>query len=165
MTQVTTTESYSVPTPLPAWVPDFLDHYRRTGLLASCARAVGTTTRKVNQLIKENVEFSEAFKEAHELAIDELESEARRRGLDGVDKGVYYKGKRVDTEKQYSDSLLRDLLKADRAKFQDKVQHLGAGGAPLEITIKAFTEGGKKAMEQSNEPLDVTPQIDGEDLV
>jgi hypothetical protein len=48
----------------------------------------------------------------------ELEKEARRRAIDGVEEGVYFKGKQIATEKKYSDALLSKLLDAsDRDKY------------------------------------------------
>lgn len=67
-----------------------------------------------------------SFKYRHDLALedaaDQLEAEAVRRARDGFDKGVYFKGEKVDTEVQYSDSLMVFLLKGRRnAVFGDRV--------------------------------------------
>ena len=51
-----------------------------------------------------------------------LEMEMHRRGVEGTDKGVYFKGDKVDTEKVYSDRLLEMLVKANNpGKFRDHV--------------------------------------------
>jgi hypothetical protein len=53
----------------------------------------------------------------------ELEKEARRRAVDGVDEGVYFKGQLIATEKKYSDTLLSKLLEAaDRDKWGKQVK-------------------------------------------
>jgi hypothetical protein len=46
-----------------------------------------------------------------------LISEATRRAVHGVEKGVYYRGTLVDTQIEYSDSLLTTLLKARVPEF------------------------------------------------
>ena len=58
--------------------------------------------------------FAVSWEEAKAIAADSLEAEARRRGVDGVNKPVYYKGELVDTNKQYSDLLLVCLLNANK---------------------------------------------------
>ncbi len=66
--------------------------------------------------------FSYRLSLAEEDAADLLEQEAIRRARDGFEKGVYHKGERVDSELQYSDSLMVFLLKGRRnAVFGDRV--------------------------------------------
>jgi len=57
-----------------------------------------------------------------------LEAEAYRRAVEGVEKGVYHDGIRIDTERIYSDTLMVQALKAhDPDKYADrqKVEHRG----------------------------------------
>ncbi len=64
-----------------------------------------------------------AFEEARLEACDRLEVEARRRAVQGLEKGVWHNGKRVGTEKVFSDILLIFLLKANNpAKFRDRYE-------------------------------------------
>ena len=42
---------------------------------------------------------------------EKLEDEAVRRGVEGVERGIYHNGKRIATECEYSDTLLIFLLK------------------------------------------------------
>lgn len=124
----------------PDWVEAFLREYRRFGLVASAAEASGTTVRQVNKLRKDNEEFAYAMDEVTELIADRFEQEAIRRAVDGIEKGVYYKGELVNTERQYSDTLLLNFLKAKRrSEFGDKKEITGADGEPLTVTIKTFT--------------------------
>ncbi|MHC5536960.1 hypothetical protein ACYOEI_01645 [Singulisphaera rosea] len=46
--------------------------------------------------------------------MDTLESEARRRALDGVEKPVFYRGQKCGAIREYSDALLMFLMKAAR---------------------------------------------------
>ena len=128
-------------TDLPDWTDRFLDLLEEDGLLNSAARAVGTTTTRVRNLREQSAEFDQAVERALEIANDELEKEARRRAVQGIEKGVYYQGDRVDTEVVYSDALLTTLLKAKRPdEFAERKQITGAGGAPITIAIRTFGE-------------------------
>jgi hypothetical protein len=78
--------------------------------------------RMVAEQWLEDKTFQRRYKLAQEDAADLLEKEARRRAVDGVEKGVYFKGEKCDTEVQYSDSLMMFLLKGRRRDvFGDKV--------------------------------------------
>lgn len=126
-------------TDLPDWTDRFLDLLEEDGLLNSAARAVGTTTTKVRNLREQSAEFDQAVDRALEIANDALEKEARRRAVQGVEKGVWYQGEEVGTELQFSDALLTTLLKAKRPdEFAERKQITGAGGAPITIAIRTF---------------------------
>jgi hypothetical protein len=124
-------------TPDPEWVDRYLRELRVHGLERTAADVAGTTIRQVNKLREESTEFDLACKDAEEMSSDTLELEARRRAVDGVEKGVYYKGERVDTQIEYSDTLLTTLLKGRRENvFGDKRKI--SFNEPLAITIRSF---------------------------
>ena len=58
--------------------------------------------------------FATAWDEAVAEGVDQLEDEAHRRAVEGVDRPVYQGGVRVGEIKTYSDSLLTLLLKSRR---------------------------------------------------
>ena len=121
----------------PPWVDSYIVHLRRTGLERTAAAAAGTTTRQVNLLRERDLEFDLACKDAEEQAADVLELEARRRAVDGIEKGVYYQGERVDTQIEYSDTLLGTLLKGRRETvFGDKRKLTFS--EPLTVHIRTF---------------------------
>lgn len=125
--------------PDPPWLDAYLIEYRKHGLERTAAAAVGTTTRAVHEVRSVNAEFDVACHEAEEEASDKLELEARRRALEGVKKGVYYKGDRVDEQVEYSDTLLTTLLKGRReGVFGDKRRITGGNGEPLTIRVTSF---------------------------
>ena len=102
-----------------AWMPIFLDVLRGTcNVKLSCiAAGVGRTTAYRHQ--SENPKFAEQWLDAIDDAVDVLEAEARRRAF-GVDRDVWYKGKVVGQEVEYSDNLLMFLLKSHRPeKYRD----------------------------------------------
>ncbi len=83
-----------------------------------------------------NPEFARAWDAAEQESADRLEAEAWRRAHDGVDKPVYWQGEKVDTLKEYSDTLLTLLLRARRpSKFRENFNvALGnPDGSKLEI--------------------------------
>lgn len=65
----------------------------------------------VRQWMKDDADFAAAVTEAERVGALALQSEAIRRAKYGVEKGVYFKGVRVDTEIVYSDGLMTTLLK------------------------------------------------------
>jgi hypothetical protein len=116
----------------------FLKSLRRYGNVTKAARAAKVGRRTAYEWREDDDEFAKAWDEALEEASDHLEAEAYRRAVTGTLKPVHYQGKKVDTVREYSDSLLTLLLKANRPeKFKDRVanEHTGANGAPLEVVI------------------------------
>ncbi len=59
-------------------------------------------------------EFAQSWEDALDEATDELEAEARRRALKGVEEPVYQGGKLVGKVRKFSDTLLIFLLKGLR---------------------------------------------------
>ena len=111
----------------------FLDEYRQRGNVRAACRASGIDRTTAYAWRQENETFKELWINAREEATDLLEEEARRRGHDGIDKPIYYKGKKVDVIKEYSDRMLEILLKANRKKFRDKVEVTGEDGGPISV--------------------------------
>ncbi|HSV75326.1 MAG TPA: hypothetical protein VLH79_16340 [Chthonomonadales bacterium] len=94
------------------WADRFLDEYRRTGLLARSARAVGVTPQAVRMRRKRSDAFASAMADAAREAGEALEAEAWRRAVEGVDRPVFYGGQEAGHVRVYSDRLLALLLKA-----------------------------------------------------
>lgn len=123
----------------PDWGDRFLLQLEEHGLLHTAARAVGTTAKQVQRYRDNNAEFDAAVRDALELSTDTLEREARRRGVDGVVKGVYYQGDLVATEVVYSDTLLSKMLDAKRRQeFGNKVD-VRHGGS-ITVMIRDFAQ-------------------------
>lgn len=121
------------------WMSLFLRELKEHGLINTAATAAGVTRRRVDRERETNAEFEHAMDDALEAAADVLELEARRRAVEGVEKGVYHQGIRMDSEVVYSDGLLTTLLKAKRAdEFAERKQITGAGGKPLTVVVRSF---------------------------
>ena len=99
----------------------FLAHFREHGLLHLAAKAANVTTETVRNHRKDDPEFSEAYDTALEEFRDELEQEAYRRAVQGVEEDHYFKGDHTHTTVKYSDRLMELLLKRHRPEYRDKI--------------------------------------------
>jgi hypothetical protein len=82
---------------------------------AAAAAAIGAHRRTIIKWPDRDEEFKRRWNDAIEEGADTLESEAIRRGRDGVDRPVFYQGRIVGYTKEYSDYLLIRLLEARRS--------------------------------------------------
>ena len=118
----------------PPWKPKFLEILRSTGNVSAAAEEAGITRRAAYKARSKSQKFAAQWDEAIDRAIERLELEARRRAYTGVEKGVYYRGQRVDTVREYSDQLLIVLLKAHKPeKYRERYEHTGADGGPISV--------------------------------
>lgn len=91
-------------------VREFLEVLRPTRNVTAAARSVGIA-RHTAYVHRADSVFSMAWDETEQEAQDGLESEAWRRGVEGVDKPVTHQGKITATYKEYSDRMLELLLR------------------------------------------------------
>jgi hypothetical protein len=126
----------------------FLKLYAQNGNIAASLKILGIASRNTFYNWLKDPKFAELYKEANETYDDALEAEMDRRGKEGVDKPIFYKGIRVDSVKEYSDVLLIVRAKARMPeKYADRKQVSGPSGAP--ITFKVVYED--KKQNNSNE--------------
>ncbi len=94
--------------------------------------------------LREDEDYAERFQAAKEDFADRLETEARRRAIDGVERYVVSAGKLVYgedgplVERVYSDSLLSQMLKAHRRElYGDRSTHevTGKDGGPVALDV------------------------------
>ncbi len=103
----------------------FLEHLRATCNVTESAQLAGVSRTAMYERRAIDPELAKAWDDAVEQATDALEKEARRRALDGVDKPIYFQGKKVDLIKEYSDPLLMFMLRGHRpAKYRETAQAL-----------------------------------------
>ena len=117
----------------------FLAAYAGLGVVSKAANVAGinrsTHQGWMRDVGDEGDKYRAAFEDAHDEACGVLELEARRRAVIGVEKPVHYQGERVDTVREYSDTLLIFMLKgAMPAKYQERRQIEHRGGVPLEVS-------------------------------
>lgn len=96
--------------------------------MARALAQAGIASRQtINAWREKDADFAAAYTEAMENAADLLETEARRRAVDGVEEPLHYQGQIFAHVRRYSDPLLLALLKATRPeKFKDRVEHSGS---------------------------------------
>src|SRR5579872_3846311 len=119
----------------------FLEALRRTGQIQKSAEAAGyTSSTYMRKLRQQDPEFAKEWDEALEAGIDVLEDEAIRRGRDGVEKNVHYKGEVIDTEIIYSDALLQFILRGARPeKYRENVNIQGSITHKVGVAVLPLT--------------------------
>lgn len=105
----------------------FIEALRVYGVVTTAARAASINRSTARQWRLKDPEFAAAWADALEDAVDELEKEAHRRAVQGVEEPVFYQGQQVSVIRRYSDALLITLLKANRPeKYRERVEHSGS---------------------------------------
>lgn len=141
----------------------FLLAYAQLGTITHAARAAQIARRTHYDWLEEVDEegkpteqaerYRAALDDAHQQGCENLEREAIRRAVDGVDEPVYQKGERVGTIRKYSDVLLIFMLKGAkpekyRERFEVKTEQVSDEQLDAKIAeyirkvgISAFTRG------------------------
>jgi len=114
----------------------FLTAFSECGNVTLAARRAGLHRQRVYDWQEHDEKFSLAFNIAKEMAGDELEAEAWRRGVDGWDEPVYQNGKLAGYIHKTSDALLVMLLKAAKPEKYRERRDVTSDGLPL---IKAYS--------------------------
>lgn len=101
----------------------FLAEFARCGRAVQSARAVGITPKTHYHWFEHDAEYRERCEEARQAYCESLEAEADRRAVEGVDKPAgWYRGVAGGTVREYSDSLLRDRLRAEMPdKYRERI--------------------------------------------
>lgn len=124
-----------------AWRPAFIAALRQHGNVTAAADHAGINRTTAYRLRDANKEFEAEWDAALLEAADRIEFEALRRAKRGVLKPIYYQGKRVGYEREYSDTLMGMMLKGHKPdKYGDKIT--------IKIKpewIAVFDEAGKSA--------------------
>jgi hypothetical protein len=104
----------------PKWREPFLIALAGSGnVLVACKHARVSRVSAYRHRAK-YPNFRKKWDTAIEESVDLLEIEAQRRAVKGTDKAIWYQGKHVGTVKEYSDTLLIFLMKANRPeKYRD----------------------------------------------
>jgi hypothetical protein len=100
----------------------FLAAFAECGCISIAARAAQISRRSHYVWLKRDPDYKAAFKVAWRWGYDSLRDEAVRRAM-GYDVPVYYRGKKIGTNKIYSDRLLIALLEGN-LNDRHGLQHL-----------------------------------------
>ncbi len=122
------------------WPDKFLASYAKCGNITKAAKAAKVDRKTVYNRQEADAEFEAAMNAAQEEAVDLLEEEARRRAADGTLKPIFYKGEKVATVREYSDTLLIVLLKANRPEKYKERADITSGGKVIKAYIGFDTE-------------------------
>lgn len=104
------------------WAKAFLDELRLTGIVAAACLIADVPRSTAYSRRETDPVFRSAWDEAIVESGEWLEKEARRRAEEGTLRPVYYKGELVGFMREYSDTLMGQLLKANNPeKFGNKL--------------------------------------------
>lgn len=98
----------------PGWTIPFLERLSHGATVSDSCKAAGVHRSTAYRYRDADPEFESAWHEVEERSTEQLEAEAFRRAVKGVQKPIYHQGKRVGSVREYSDQLLVFLLKARR---------------------------------------------------
>ena len=103
-----------------SWQDVFIRALTASGIVRVACKVAEVGRATAYRHRESNEAFAAAWDDALDDACDSLEAEARRRATQGTHKPVFYKGKIVGHIKEYSDTLIIFLLKANRPeKYRD----------------------------------------------
>lgn len=92
----------------------FLETLRETANVTAGAERAGIPRYQVYRMRKRDKAFREAWDNAIQAAVDDLEAALRRRALEGVEHPVFYGGKECGRVRTYNDALGMFILKGRR---------------------------------------------------
>jgi hypothetical protein len=125
----------------------FLAELSKRGIVLRACEAAGIGRRVAYEWREQDPQFALDWKEAEEVATDLMEEEAVRRGVKGVRRDIYYKGEVVGHEREYSDSLIQFMLKANRKeKFKERVDVNHEGKVGVEVMRIYLPSNGREVI-------------------
>jgi hypothetical protein len=115
----------------------FLKQYEVAGTISGAARAAQINRSTHYDWFRDDPEYVERFTASGVVAVENLETEMRRRAIVGWDEPVFQGGKQVGVIKKRSDVLLIFALKAARPHvYRDHYIVRGDDGKPLPLEIR-----------------------------
>jgi hypothetical protein len=122
----------------------FLAAFAQVGNITAACKIAKIERRSHYDWINNDTEYQSRFEVAKLEAIENMETEARRRAVEGFEEPVFGSGGKevgtvqVGTIRKFSDTLLIFLLKAaDPDKYRDRLdhRHSGSGGGPIQASV------------------------------
>jgi hypothetical protein len=96
---------------------DFLKELEKTGNLQSAAAHVDITPSAIYTAARKDQRFKDSIELARHKASHAIETELRRRGIEGYEEKVFFQGEQIGTQTRYSDRLLELLAKGNMEKY------------------------------------------------
>jgi len=127
-----------------SWHDRFLDSLKQHGIVRLACQEVVIGRRTAYYHREHLPEFAKRWEDALEDHRDLIRAEVIRRGIEGVSKGIFYRGERVAVEKEYSDRMLELHAKALCPEYRERFQmeHSGEVGLTVRDLIAAGNNGG-----------------------
>jgi len=112
------------------------------GNITKACEEVGIQRRTFYQWMKKKGKTADRFRklveQAKKVGVEALEDEARRRGMDGYNKPVFYQGAECGVIREYSDTLLIFLIKGHKKMYVDRHEVTGPNGKPIQYQGKVL---------------------------
>lgn len=124
---------------------EFLNNIVIYGTIEKAAEMTGIARQTHYDWRKNNDEYCMRFDEAMGMRCDNLEDAAYKRAVEGIEVNDYYKGEIIGSHREYSDTLLAILLKANLPhKYKDRVANevTNTGEAPAVVRWKGEEDDG-----------------------
>jgi hypothetical protein len=116
-----------------SWRATFLAALEASGNVSAAARRAALHRGTAYRHRAADPSFRAAWDEALEVALDDLEAEARRRAVDGWDEPVFHAGVVCGHIRKYSDALIMFLMKAYRPEFRDHARVEPSGDTTVRV--------------------------------
>ena len=111
----------------------FIAVMAKTANASAAARAAGMASSTAYRQRAKHDSFRAAWDEAREEALDGVEASLLRRGSEGVEKPIIYRGKKIATVTTYSDAAAMFILRGRRRAIFGN-QRPAAAPSPTEAT-------------------------------
>jgi hypothetical protein len=116
------------------WKPAFLKAFAETGMVAAACKQANVSRSYVYEARQADEKFAQMWEDIENASTDEMEREAYRRGVKGVEEPVFQGKELVGHVRKFSDTLLIFMLKARKPEtYRETTRHelTGKDGAPL----------------------------------
>lgn len=138
----------------------FLDAFAELGTITHAAAAAQVDRSTHYRWLADDPDYAQLFAEAEHRAIDAVEREILRRGLEGVEEPVFHGGQQVGSITRYSDTLLIFAAKGLRPeKYRERydVHHVTESAVDAEIrrlSAELEAAGGSPLAGEARAPAD-----------
>lgn len=132
---------------------EFLNYYVETGTISAAAKKCHISRQTHYDWLKNDKKgfYRKAFEKADRMAADLLEEEAWRRAVEGDIKIVYYKGEKVDEQREKSDYLLGLLLKGKKPQYRESTEVKTTVNIDMTDAVSSIRQRLKKELEEDGE--------------
>lgn len=100
----------------------YLEALAKVGVITYAAKVAGISRQTVYEWLEADPDFARRHQEALLESTERMEQEAWRRAVLGTTKPIYYRGRRIGTLREHSDTLLIFMLKARKPEtYRERV--------------------------------------------